>query len=406
MPHIAIIGAGQSGMQVADSLRRGGFAGELTLLGEEAWLPYQRPPLSKQYLLDQIDSNRLYFRPAAHYEKLDVKVLLSTGVASVDRANRTLGLANGTELGYDRLAFTTGARVRKLNLPGADDPRVCYLRGLSDAEIIRTRLQTAQRVAVIGGGFIGLEIAAVARTRGLDVTVIEAQSRLMPRVVAPIVSAYFDQLHQRRGVRILTSQSIVTLESGTDRMTLKLASGEDVDADLIVVGIGVHPNVEVAAASGLVCDGGIVVDEFARTSDPDIVAAGDCTWHRNVLFDRHHRLESVQNAVDQAKVAAASLLDQPLAYAQVPWFWSDQYDVKLQMAGISTGFDTAIVRGVPETGAFSVFYYGGARVLACDSINRPAEHMAARRLLAGAGLLAQDAAANPAVDLKTFIEKN
>ncbi|MGH8597915.1 MAG: NAD(P)/FAD-dependent oxidoreductase, partial [Gammaproteobacteria bacterium] len=267
-------------------------------------------------------------------------------------------------------------------------------------------LATARRIVIIGGGFIGLEIAAVARTLDKEVTVVEAQPRLMPRVVAPVVSAYFATVHNRHGVRILTAASLVELDPDPAALRLVVAGGTRLDADLVVVGIGVHPNVELAAAADLDCDGGIVVDEFARTGDPDIVAAGDCTWHRNTLFERPHRLESVQNAVDQAKVAAATLLDQPVAYSQVPWFWSDQYDVKLQMAGISSGFDTAIVRGIPDAGEFSVFYYAGERVLAVDSINRPAEHMVARRLIAAGGLLAKDAAADPAVDLKTIIQKN
>jgi 3-phenylpropionate/trans-cinnamate dioxygenase ferredoxin reductase component len=406
MPHIAIIGAGQAGIQITESVRRGGYTGDITLFGDEPWLPYQRPPLSKQFLLGELDHSRLYFRPAAHFDKLNVRVRLESTVTRIDRAARVLHLADGQQFEFDRLALTTGARVRRLDMPGAEDPRVCYLRGLSDAEKIRERLRAARAVVVIGGGFIGLEIAAVARTLGKDVTILEAQSRLMPRVVAPIVSTYFDTLHSTRGARVLTAQSLAGLEPGTESVSLVLANGVRLEADLIVVGIGVHPNMEIAAAAGLACNAGIVVDEFARTSDPDIVAAGDCTWHRNRLFEHPHRLESVQNAVDQAKIAAASLLDQPVAYAQVPWFWSDQYDVKLQMVGISTGFDTAVVRGIPEAGGFSVFYYLGDRVIAVDSINRPAEHMAARRLIAAGGRLAKDVAADLAVDLKTVIEKN
>jgi 3-phenylpropionate/trans-cinnamate dioxygenase ferredoxin reductase component len=406
MSSIAIIGAGQAGMQLADSLRRGGHEGDITLYGDEGCLPYQRPPLSKQYLLGELDAARLTFRPIAHYEKLGIQLRLDVAVTEVDLNSRTLRLVNGDEARFERMAFTTGARVRKLSLPGAEDPRICYLRGLRDAETIRERLGSAQRVVIVGGGFIGLEVAAVASALGKEVTVLEAQTRLMPRVVAPVVSDYFLTVHGQHGVRILLNESVTALQPNPAALSMTTASGAVLDADLVVVGIGVHPNQELAAAAGLSCDGGIVVDEFARTSDPTVVAAGDCTWHRNTLFERPHRLESVQNAVDQAKVAAATLLDKPVAYAQVPWFWSDQYDVKLQMVGISTGFDAAIVRGAPETGAFSVFYYLGGRVLAVDSINRPAEHMAARRLIANGGVLAKELAADPAVDLKTVIEKN
>ncbi|MSR14989.1 MAG: pyridine nucleotide-disulfide oxidoreductase [Gammaproteobacteria bacterium] len=406
MSSIAIIGAGQAGMQLADSLRRGGFEGSVILYGDEGSLPYQRPPLSKQFLLGDLEASRLNFRPIAHYEKLAVTLRLDCAVTQVDLQTRTLAMANGEQAAFDRLAFTTGARVRKLALPGAEDPRVCYLRGITDAQAIRERLATARRVVIIGGGFIGLEVAAVARTLGKEVTVLEAQTRLMPRVVAPVVSAYFEAVHNQRGVRFLLGESLTALAPTSSALGLTTASATYLEADLVVVGIGVHPNLELAAAAGLPCEGGIVVNEFACTRDPTVVAAGDCTWQRNILFERPHRLESVQNAVDQAKVAAASLLEKPVAYSQVPWFWSDQYDVKLQMVGISTGFEAAIVRGNPETGAFSVFYYLGERVLAVDSINRPAEHMAARRLLASGGLLAKELAADPAADLKTIIEKN
>jgi 3-phenylpropionate/trans-cinnamate dioxygenase ferredoxin reductase subunit len=228
----------------------------------------------------------------------------------------------------------------------------------------------------------------------------------MPRVVAPVVSTYFAALHRRQGVTILTDNQVRSFAPTLDEVVVQLEIGTPVSADLVVVGIGVVPNTEIAAAAGLVCEGGIVVDEFARTSDPSIVAAGDCTWHRNLMFERPHRLESVQNAVDQAKVAAATLLGTPAAYQQVPWFWSDQYDVKLQMAGISAGYDELVTRGDPETGAFSVFYYARGRVIAVDSVNRPAEHMLARRLLASGGQLAAAAAQDPAIDLKALVHAN
>ncbi|MGD9601346.1 MAG: NAD(P)/FAD-dependent oxidoreductase [Gammaproteobacteria bacterium] len=403
MRRFIVVGAGQAGLQIVESLRKGGFDGELVLVGEERSLPYQRPPLSKKYLLGEIDAPRLLFRPAEHYAKLGVDVRLGTRVTGLDAGAREVTLGDGTRLGFDRLALVTGARVRTLSVPGADDPRVCYLRGMDDAEAIRGRLADARRIVIVGGGFIGLEVAAVARSLGRDVTVLEAQPRVLPRVVAPLVSEFFADLHGRRGVRILAGRQVSALRGRHDIIEILTADGDALPADLVIVGIGVLPNTELAEQAGLVCDAGIIVDEFARTSDPAIVAAGDCTRHRNLLYAQPHRLESVQNAVDQGKVAAASLLDSPVAYAQVPWFWSDQYEFKLQMAGISTGYDDLVVRGTVGEGGFSVFYYKGERVIAVDSVNRPADHMAARRIVVTEGPCAKARVADPTVDIKTLI---
>ncbi len=402
MSRIVIVGGGQAGMQVAESLRRARFEGEIVLLAEEPWLPYQRPPLSKKFLQGEITAERLLFRPAEQYHKLNIDVRLRVAATALDRTAKQLTLNNGEQLSYSRLALTTGARVRALPVPGVDDPRVCYLRGLGDATLIHTRLADAARIVVIGGGFIGLEVAAVARTLGKAVTVIEAQDRLMPRVVAPIVSSYYLTLHETRGVKVRLNQQVQRIESSAAALEV-ITTDETHAADLVIVGIGVVPNMELAARAGLQCAGGIVVDEFARTSDADIVAAGDCTFHRNILLNTSQRLESVQNAVDQAKIAAGTLLDAPVAYAQLPWFWSDQYDVSLQMAGLSTGYDDVVVRGALDSGKFSVFYFAGERVIAVDSINRPAEHMAARRLLAAGGTLSRAQAADAAIDLKSLL---
>lgn len=402
MTRFIIVGAGQAGLQVAESLRKGGFAGELVMFGDESSLPYQRPPLSKKYLLGEVDAARLLLRTGEHFAKLNVDVRVRTPVTALDCAARTVTLADGACVNYDRLALTTGARVRTMHVPGADDPRVCCLRSIPDAENIRQRLGAAARIVIVGGGFIGLEVAAVARSLGREVTVVEAQSRVLPRVVAPLVSGFFDALHTARGVHILLNRQVSEIRDAAAGLTVLTADGGEIPADLIIVGIGVLPNTELAEAAGLACDAGIVVDEYARTSDPAIVAAGDCTRHRNLLYASPHRLESVQNAVDQAKVAAATLLDAPSAYAQVPWFWSDQYEFKLQMAGISTGYDDLIVRGAVGEGGYSVFYYAGERVIAVDSINRPAEHMAARKLIAAGGRCAKAQIADPAIDLRTF----
>lgn len=401
---IIVVGAGQAGMQLTESLRRGGYEGELVLIGEEPFLPYQRPPLSKKYLTGELEDERLSFRPQAHYDKLGIRLLLGQRVVGIDRPQQEIVLASGERMAYGGLALTTGTRVRHLPTPGAEDPRVHYLRGLADAQAIKQRLAGSARLVVIGGGFIGLEVAAVARTLDKTVTVLETQDRLLARVVAPVVSEYYHALHTSRGVRIHTGVQVAGLvPAAGDALAVELGNGGRLEAELVVVGIGVVPNVELASAAGLSCDNGILVDEFAQTSDPNIVAAGDCTMHHNMLFEQRLRLESVQNAVDQAKVAAATLLGQPSAYAQVPWFWSDQYEVKLQIAGISQGYDRVVLRGDPATHAFSACYFRGAHLLCADSINKPADHMLVRRLLAAKAWVPPEKIADPTVDLKTLV---
>ena len=404
MRRIVIIGAGQAGLQVAESLRKGGHDGPITLLGEERWPPYQRPPLSKKYLAGEFADERLWFRPYEHYAKLGVQLRTGVRVTAIDRAARRVSLASGEPLDYDALALTTGTRVRPLPVPGADHAAVCYLRGLDDAQRLKARLAAARRVVVIGGGFIGLEVAATARADGREVHVVEAMDRLMARVMPSELSDFFAALHRERGVELHFGAQVTAIaDDGAGAARVTLAGGGALAADLIVAGIGVLPNQELAAAAGLACGNGIEVDEFARTSDPDIVAAGDCTWHRNRLFATPHRLESVQNAVDQAKVAAATLLGQPQAYADLPWFWSDQFDVKLQIAGLSTGSDDCVLRGAPSSAGFSVFHFGGTRLLAVDSINRPADHMLARRLIAAGTPVTRAQAGDPAFDLKSLL---
>jgi len=404
MRRIVIIGAGQAGLQVAESLRKGGHDGTITLLGEERWPPYQRPPLSKKYLAGEFADERLWFRPYEHYTKLGVELRTGVRVTAIDRAARRVSLHSGEALEYDALALTTGTRVRPLPVPGADHAAVCYLRGLDDSQRLKVRLATSRRVVVIGGGFIGLEVAATARAHGREVHVVEAMDRLMARVMPPALSDFFAALHRDRGVELHFGAQVTAIaDDGAGAALVSLADGRVLAADLVVAGIGVLPNQELAAAAGLACGNGIEVDEFARTSDPDIVAAGDCTWHRNRLFATPHRLESVQNAVDQAKVAAATLLGQPQAYADLPWFWSDQFDVKLQIAGLSTGSDDCVLRGTPSSAGFSVFHFGGARLLAVDSINRPADHMLARRLIAAGTPVTRAQAGDPAFDLKSLL---
>ncbi|MGE3774374.1 MAG: NAD(P)/FAD-dependent oxidoreductase [Gammaproteobacteria bacterium] len=403
MGAIVVVGAGQAGLQLVESLRKGGYDGALTLVGDERHPPYQRPPLSKKYLTGDFADERLYFRPREHYAKLDVALRLATRVEALDRAQSRVLLADRTALAYDGLALTTGARVRPLPVPGGDLPGVCYLRGLDDAQRLQARLATARRVVVIGGGFIGLEVAATARAHDCEVHVVEAMERLMARVMPPLVSDFFAELHRARGVQLHLATGVESIVDTSQGLTVHLAGGTVLAADLVVAGIGVVPNQELAQAAGLACARGIVVDEFARSSDPRIVAAGDCTLHRNLRYAELHCLESVQNAVDQAKVAAATLLGKPQAYADVPWFWSDQYEVKLQMAGLSAGHDGCVLRGAPSPAGFSVFYFTAGRLVAVHSLNKPADHMLARRLLASEASVTPAQAADVSFDLKTLL---
>ncbi len=396
---IIVIGAGQAGQQICDSLRKGGYDGHLMLLGDEASLPYQRPPLSKKFLTGTLEAERLLLRPPSYYEQQRIDVHLNTRVTSIDRAACRLRLASGESLTYSALAFATGTRIREVNVPGAESANIHYVRSLVDGERLAAALSKARRVAVIGGGFIGLEVAAIAREQGREVVLIEALERLMARVVAPQVSDFYAALHRSHGVDVLLNTGVSAIRSHDGEHTLTTSDGVEHTVDLIVAGIGVVPNSELAEQAGLECRGGIVVDDCARTSDPLIVAAGDCTWHMNGFLGREIRLESVQNAVDQAKAAAASLLGQPAVYCQVPWFWSDQYDVKLQIAGIGMPHDEAVLRGDSSSHAFSVFYFRAGVLVGVDSLNKPAEHMAARKLLAQGTPFGAGQAGDVGVDL-------
>lgn len=399
---VVIVGAGHAGGQIAAALRIAGYAGEIALLGEEIHPPYQRPPLSKAYLVGKVDVAQVLLRPAEYYVKHAIALKLGARAVAIDRAEHCVALTTGERLPYSWLALATGARARPLPIPGVDDPRVFYLRTLADIDRIRSALACAARIVIIGGGFIGLEAAAVLRTSGLAVTVVEIQDRLMPRVVSPTVSAFYLDLHRKRGVEVVTNTGVTAIAGSA----VQLTNGRTVPADAVIIGIGVVPNVELAQAAGLACDNGIVVDHCARTWDPRVVAAGDCTQHPNALLGRPLRLESVHNAVEQATTAAKTILGTPHPYAQVPWFWSDQYEFKLQMVGISSGYDSEVVRGTITHGKFSVFYYREGKLLAIDSVNRPMDHMQGRRLL-GAGLSPAPAqVADAAFDLKTIVAPN
>lgn len=394
---IVIIGAGQAGAQLADSLRREGHAGPITLVGSESAPPYQRPPLSKAYLLGEMDEERLPLRPYSFYEQRNIIPRFGVAATSIDRAAKTVTLDTGETLSYDKLALCLGTSVRIPPIRGVDRPHVLTLRTLQDSQHLKAAIEKVGSVAVIGGGFIGLEVAATARKLGKTVTILEALDRVMKRAVSEPVSRFFEDLHREKGSQLILDARIAEILPDT----IAMADGSEIPADLVVLGTGVSPVDDLAVVAGLDCDNGIIVDEYCRTSDPDIVAAGDCANHPNFLTGERLRLESVQNAIDEAKIAAKTLTGTLDIYKAVPWFWSDQFDIKLQMAGLSGGCDKAVTRGDPASRSFSIFYFRDGLMMAADSINAPADHMAARRILANeARAITPQQAEDPAYDLK------
>ena len=376
-----IVGAGHAGAQLAASLRQEGWTGEIVLIGEESALPYQRPPLSKGYLAGKSTLDELAIRSAKFYTEQGIQ-LLNAKVEAIDRSAGHLVLSTGDALPYDKLALCTGARPRRLSIPGADLVGVYYLRTAADVEMIREATSPGCRAVIIGGGYIGLETAASLRALGLEVTVLEATERVLERVTAPAVSAFFDRIHREEGVNIRTGALVEALSGDGRVREVFLSSGESIPTDLVIVGIGVEPNTELAAAAGLVVDNGVVIDDQTRTSDPDIVAAGDCASHDMARYGRRIRLESVPSAGEQAKVAAATVCGKSKMIAALPWFWSDQYDLKLQIAGLNTGYDEVVLSGDPTRDRDSTcFYLRAGELIAADCINRPRHFMFSKRVI-------------------------
>ncbi|MEZ5933734.1 MAG: FAD-dependent oxidoreductase [Alphaproteobacteria bacterium] len=403
MERIVVIGAGQAASSLMVKLRSSGFEGGIRLIGDEPHLPYQRPPLSKKYLAGEMPQERLLLRQEAWYEKCRIDVTLGRPALRIDRQAQRVELSEGDAVAYDRLVLTTGARPRRLPAAiGGDLPDVFMMRDLADADALAAAMRPGRKVLVIGGGYIGLEAAAEAAKKGLEVTLIEAAERLLQRVAAKETADYFRTLHSARGVTIREGAGIERLspEDGGG-LAAVLADGTSLAADLAVVGIGILPNSELAAEAGLdLVHGAIRVDAFGRTSDPSIFAAGDCaavTWN-----DRPIRLESVQNAQDQAVNVALNILGDAQPYRPEPWFWSDQYDVKLQIAGLNAGYDQVVVRpGAKESAAH--FYYQGETLLAVDAMNDPVAYNVTKRLLTAGRPLPKALAADPAADLKAFL---
>lgn len=407
---ILIIGAGQAGVQTAEALRTGGFEGPITLLGDEPHGPYHRPPLSKAWLAGEMEAAQLVMRAPEMLARKTIELRTSAKVTAIDRAARTLTLADGSTLSYGGLVLATGSTPRMLPLPGAKAQGVLALRSRDDASAIAARMavcaQKSLPVVVIGGGFIGLEVAATARKKGLSVTVLEAAPRLLGRVLAPMLSDWYAQLHRSHGVQLVLGAQIAALEHDAANTVTGVRMADDTvyPAGLVVVGIGVNANDELARAAGLECDRGIVVDACGRTSDPHIVAAGDCTARR--LADGSLlRLESVQNATEQGKSAAATLLGQERPFTATPWFWSDQYDRKLQMAGLSAGADQWAVRGDMTTGSFTIYHFKGSQLLAADSVNASKDHLLVRKLMDAGISPTPQQAGDATFELNTLLPK-
>ncbi|WP_321960552.1 NAD(P)/FAD-dependent oxidoreductase [Paraburkholderia sp. J7] len=399
--HCVIVGGGHAVAQLAASLRQEGWTGPVTLVSAEAVLPYHRPPLSKTFLCGNDSDDTLLIRPREFYEKQAIDVRLGVRARAIDRDTRRVTLDDGTSLAYDKLVLATGAHVRRLNVPGDSLANVFYLREIADVHALRQAIVPGARAVIVGGGYIGLEAAASLRKLGLDVTVLEAQSRVLQRVTAPEVSAFYTRVHEEEGVRLLTGVAVEAIEGEGRVRGVRLGDGRWLEADLVIVGVGVLPAVALAEQAGLKIDNGIVVNEHARTSDPDIYAIGDCTRHFNPIYARWLRLESVQNANDQARTAALALCGKPAPYRALPWFWSDQFDLKLQIAGLSEGFDDVVTRGDPRNGrSFAAFYYRQGRLIAVDAVNRPKEFMMSKRFLAEQQSADPQRVADESIDIK------
>ena len=400
---VIIIGAGHAGFQLAASLRQSGFAERIALLNDEGHLPYQRPPLSKAYLKGTGGPDSLMFRPDKFYRDQNIDLIVDHAT-SIDRQARKVALASGTSLDYGHLVLATGARNRLLDIPNANLEGVRYLRILDESEALRHLIGPDQRVVVIGAGFIGLEFAATARGKGMEVDVVELGARVMARAVTAEISEFFQARHAAAGIRIHLGVQVTSIEADGTKVTgVSLSDGRHLPADLIVVGVGVLPNVELAAEAGLPVASGIVVDQHLLTSDPNISAIGDCALFASQRFGGSLRLESVQNATDHARCVAARLTGKVEVYDGLPWFWSDQGPDKLQIAGLTTGYDRVVVRGDREQNAFSAFCYKGGQLLGIESVNRAGDHMFGRRLLGANGSITPEQAADSSFDLKAAL---
>ncbi len=400
---VVIVGAGQAGCDVSLGLRQQGYSSTIRLIGDENYPPYRRPPLSKSFLAGDATLESLYLRPEASYKEQRIECSYGIGVESIDRQARTVRLFDATQLEFDHLVLATGGKVRRLSLRGADRANVHYVRTIDDILRLKDHFLAGKRLVIVGGGFIGLEAAAVGIQKKLNVTVVEALPRVLARVTSPEMSAFYEQAHRSRGVTVLTGTGVHALEGEPLVDTVVLSDGRRIPADVLVVGIGIVPNIELADAAGLAVSNGIVTDSSTKTEDPHIYAIGDCGNHRSSLFDRHVRLESVPNASEQARICAAAICAKPIPPSTVPWFWSDQYDLKLQMAGLCEGYDQVAIRGDPSKESFCALYLRGGTIIAVDAVNRPGDFVVSKRLIAERVAASVERLADDASPLKALL---
>lgn len=399
-----IIGASHAAAQLATSLRQEGWGGDILIIGDEPYLPYHHPPLSKTFLAGDKTAENLAIRSAAFYEKNNIKFLQGY-VTSINRDTQTLALNDGQEMSYNKLALCMGSRVRKISLPGCNLEGIHYLRNIADVEGIKKHMKGGKHAVIIGGGYIGLETAASLKKQGMNVVVLEMAKRILQRVTAPQMSEFYTRIHTEEGVNIQTGVSVSAIAGETHVEKVVCADGTEFPADLVVIGVGILPNIELAENAGINVDNGITVDEFCCTNDPNIVAAGDCTNHFNKIYNRRIRLESVPNASEQGKTAAASLCGLNKEYKSLPWFWSDQFNLKLKIAGLSLGYDQVIIRGDKLTGrSFAAFYFKGAELISAECVNRPQEFMLSKKIIAEKLTIKPDRLADESIEVKDLLQ--
>ena len=403
MNEIVIIGSGQAAIQAAISLKKNEFTGSIKIIGEEDHLPYQRPPLSKDFLLDEYKLERVSLKKKEFYEENRVDLILGKRAESIDTILKEIILSDKNKIYYDQLIIATGSRVRKLNVPGSDKKGLYYLRDLDDASALKQRLKENKKMVIVGAGYIGLEVASVAASLGVEVTVIEMANRVMNRTVDPIISSYYQKLHESHGVKIHLDNGLKEFEGDASVTAVLCSDGLRLEADLVVIGAGVLPNQEIAIKAGLECNNGIIVNEFGETSNEHVFACGDCTNHPNKSLNTRLRLESVHNAMEQSKTVANTIMGNRKPYDQVPWFWSDQYDHKLQLVGISGEHDETIMRGSESEQKFLLFYLKNSELIAVNAINSSKEFLICRKLVANKVKISSDAIRDQSVNLNNLL---
>ena len=403
MNEIVVIGSGQAAIQTVMSLKRNEFTGSIKVIGEEDHLPYQRPPLSKDFLLEEYKPERVSLKKKEFYEENGVDLILGKRAESIDTILKEITLSDENKIRYDQLIIATGSRVRKLNVPGSDKKGIYYLRDLDDANALKQRLKKNKKMVIVGAGYIGLEVASVAVSLGVEVTVIEMANRVMSRTVDPIISSYYQKLHESHGVKIHLDNGLKAFEGGDSVNAVLCSDGLMLEADLVVIGAGVLPNQEIAIEAGLECNNGIMVNEFGETSTAHVYACGDCTNHPNKGLNTRLRLESVHNAMEQSKTVANTIMGNKEPYDQVPWFWSDQYDHKLQLVGISGDHDEVVMRGLESEQKFLLFYLKNSELIAVNAINSSKEFLICRKLVANKVKISSDVIKDQSVNLNDLL---